>query len=74
MPGNWQNRVIIAFDAPCQGERTGEPWHLENPYVRTEGISVLIDYLTPFSYVDNGRNAFPADCYGQRCREQMDER
>jgi hypothetical protein len=35
--------VTIAFDASCQGESTGEPRQLENPYSSTEDISAVID-------------------------------
>jgi len=35
--------VTIAFDASYQGESTGEPRQLENPYIRTEDISTVID-------------------------------
>jgi hypothetical protein len=39
------NMITIAYDASYQGESTGEPRQLENPYIRTEDISAVIDYL-----------------------------
>ena len=65
-PGNWRNRVFvtIASDASYQGESTGEPRHLENPCVRTEDISAVIDYLTMLPYVDNGRIGAMGICAG----------
>ncbi|GAQ26493.1 alpha/beta hydrolase [Ralstonia insidiosa] len=47
-----QGFVAIAFDASYQGASTGLPRQLENPYVRTEDISAVIDYLTTLLYVD----------------------
>jgi len=47
--------VTIAFDASYQGESSGERRQLENPYIRTEDISAVIDYLTTLPYVDSDR-------------------
>lgn len=47
--------VAIAFDASYNGGSTGEPRHLENPYVRVEDNSAVVDYLTTLPYIDNNR-------------------
>jgi fermentation-respiration switch protein FrsA (DUF1100 family) len=47
--------IAIAYDASYQGERTGEPRQLENPAIRTEDVSAVIDHLTTLLYVDRDR-------------------
>lgn len=59
-----QGFVTIAYDASYQGESTGQPRQLENPYVRTEDVSSVIDYLTTLSYVDPQRIAAMGICAG----------
>ena len=56
--------ITIAFDASYQGESTGEPRQLENPYIRTEDISAVIDYLTTLPYVDSDRIGAMGICAG----------
>jgi fermentation-respiration switch protein FrsA (DUF1100 family) len=50
-----QGLIAIAFDASYQGDSTGEPRQLENPYIRTEDISAVVDSLTTLPYVDRER-------------------
>lgn len=56
--------VTIAYDASYQGESTGEPRQLENPYIRTEDVSGVIDYLTMLPYVDADRIGAMGICAG----------
>ena len=56
--------VTIAYDASYQGASTGMPRQLENPYVRTEDVSAVIDYLTTLAYVDNSRIGAMGICAG----------
>ncbi|MFS4470302.1 alpha/beta hydrolase [Chryseobacterium sp. T20] len=56
--------LTIAYDASYPGESTGEPRQLENPYIRTEDISAVIDYLTTISYVDAERIGAMGICAG----------
>ncbi|WP_322060043.1 alpha/beta hydrolase [Paraburkholderia sp. J63] len=56
--------IAIAFDASYQGESTGEPRQLENPYIRTEDISAVIDYLTTLPYVDAQKIGAMGICAG----------
>ena len=56
--------ITIAYDASYQGESTGEPRQLENPHIRTEDISAVIDYLTTLPYVDADRIGAMGICAG----------
>ncbi|NIF07113.1 alpha/beta hydrolase [Chryseobacterium sp. Tr-659] len=56
--------VTIAYDASYQGESTGELRQLENPYIRTEDISAVIDYLTTLPYIDTDKIGAMGICAG----------
>lgn len=59
-----QGFVTIAYDASYQGESTGEPRQLENPYVRTEDVSAVIDYVDTLPYIDKGKIGGMGICAG----------
>ncbi|RAM48811.1 MAG: hypothetical protein C6Y22_25655 [Hapalosiphonaceae cyanobacterium JJU2] len=56
--------ITIATDASYQGESSGEPRQLENPHIRTEDISAVIDYLTTLTFVDQDRIGAMGICAG----------
>ena len=56
--------IAIAFDRSYQGESTGEPRQLENPYISTEDVSAVIDYLTTLPYVDQAKIGAMGICAG----------
>lgn len=56
--------VTVVYDASFQGASSGEPHQLENPHIRTEDVSAVVDYLTTLDYVDNERIGAMGICAG----------
>lgn len=56
--------ITLAYDAAYQGESTGEPRQLENPYIRVEDISAAIDYLVTLGFVNDQRIGIMGICAG----------
>ncbi|MCB1636314.1 MAG: alpha/beta hydrolase [Xanthomonadales bacterium] len=54
----------VAFDRSYQGESTGEPRQLENPYVSTEDVSAVVDHLVTLPYIDGARIGAMGICAG----------
>lgn len=59
-----QGLIAIAFDRSYQGESSGEPRQLENPYISTEDVSAVVDYLTTLSYIDPNKIGAMGICAG----------
>ncbi|WP_067734789.1 alpha/beta hydrolase [Novosphingobium naphthalenivorans] len=56
--------VTVAYDASYQGESGGAPRQLENPHVRTEDVSAVIDHLSTLPYIDLDRIGAMGICAG----------
>lgn len=59
-----QGLIAIAFDRSYQGESSGKPRQLENPYISTEDVSAVVDYLTTLPYVDPNKIGAMGICAG----------
>lgn len=59
-----QGFVTIAYDASYQGESGGLPRQTENPFVRTEDVSAVLDYLTTLPYVNADKIGAMGICAG----------
>jgi uncharacterized protein len=59
-----QGFVVIAFDASFQGASGGEPRFIEDPTLRVQDFSYVIDYLVTQPYVDEDRIGVLGICGG----------
>lgn len=59
-----QGFVVIAFDASFQGASGGEPRFIEDPTLRVQDFSYVIDFLVTLPYVDEDRIGVLGICGG----------
>lgn len=66
MPKNWRKRdlSLLLMTHLIKVKAAASRVQLENPYIRTEDVSAVIDYLTTLSYVDNSRIGAMGICAG----------
>lgn len=56
--------LVVAFDASFQGSSGGEPRFIEDPTLRVQDFSYVIDHLVTLSYVDDQRIGVLGICGG----------
>lgn len=56
--------ITVAYDASYQGESGGVPRQLENPFIRVDDISAVIDYLLTLNFVDKEKIGAIGVCAG----------
>ncbi|OBC17437.1 alpha/beta hydrolase [Mycobacterium sp. 852013-50091_SCH5140682] len=56
--------VVIAFDASFQGASGGEPRFIEDPTLRVQDFSYVIDHLVTLPYIDEDRIGVLGICGG----------